>query len=72
MNKEVLVKTGVSVGLSLVLVFILTNTVFYPESPQVRENFTRAVDRLASPIIGYKGEPVREGVDPTPPPSIYQ
>lgn len=71
MSLKVLLKTITSLGVSFLLTIVITKFVFYPESPEVRTDFSRIFERVASPIIGSKGEPVEAGVDVTPPPSIY-
>ena len=67
---NVYLKTGLSLLLSFIIVFGLTKIVFYPDRPEIREDFNIILDRATSPIIGGTGEPVREGVDPTPPNAI--
>lgn len=71
MNLKVLLKTVISLGVSFVLTIVITKFVFYPELPEVRAEFAMIFDRAASPVIGAKGEPVQQGVDVTPPASIY-
>ena len=71
MNSKIFLKTVAGLGVSFLLTIVITKFVFYPESPEVRTDFSRIFERVASPIIGSKGEPVEAGVDATPPPSIY-
>lgn len=69
--KIILLKTSGSLIFSFLLTLFLTQYVFYPDSPTRRPVFTNLSERISSPIIGSKGEPIKPGVDPTPPPGIY-
>lgn len=64
-------KTGVILVFSLILTFGLTGFVFESDVPELKPKARRIFETTTSVIIGSKGEPVKEGVDPTPPPSIY-
>lgn len=68
---NIYLKTGVILVFSLMLTFGLTGFVFEPDVPQFKPTVARIFETTTSVIIGSKGEPVKEGVDPTPPPSIY-
>lgn len=71
MNLKIFLKTVAGLGVSFLLTIVITKFVFYPEYPEARTEFVRIFDRITSPVIGSKGEPVKAGVDVTPPPSIY-
>lgn len=68
---NIYLKTGVILVFSLILTFGLTGLVFESDAPAFKPTAARIFDRTTSIVVGSKGEPVKEGVDPTPPPSIY-
>lgn len=69
--KKLYLKTSAVLIFSFLFTFLLTKFVFYEEKPKLRPEFTRISERILRPIIGSKGEPIKAGVDPTPPASIY-
>ncbi len=68
--KTIYLKSLISIISSIVLTFLLTGVVFFPESPQLRPAFANISERIISIFIGSKGEAVRPGLDPIPPGGI--
>lgn len=68
---NIYLKTGVILVFSLLLTFGLTGFVFESDVPELKPKARKIFERTTSTVVGSKGEPVKEGVDPTPPPSIY-
>lgn len=68
---NIYLKTIFVIAFSLMLTFGLTNFVFESDRPQLKPRNAIIFERAISIVVGSKGEPVKEGVDPTPPPSIY-
>jgi hypothetical protein len=69
--KEVYIKTGGVIVGSIVITLLLTTFIFENNTPQVKPGLTKITVRITNILLGSEGKPVTVGVDPTPPPTIY-